>query len=255
MLFRKRERFERVDVHETGPYANAAAIVVLVMVFALLGVLVFNLWGKASETSHLGDKTLRASLASQKIADPSEGYAKSKHAITNVLVLTVDNVKAEKPRLEAVQILSLDATARTGVLVDLPLDAKIAVDGSPTTFAEAYASKGAAACVAPLSTATNVKFKHVIVATDALFDQIKAFKGAGVASLIGSSDDLLKTIGTNMGAHALMDVAELVQSIGVDNMPHKQAACATEDDGAGGTRSVVDRVQLGLMLGTIVATD
>ena len=55
-----------------------------------------------------------------------------------------------------------------------------------------------------------------------------------------------------MSTGDLMDVAELVQSIGVNNLKRMDAPASQEADGAGGNWSVLNSAQLGADIGIMV---
>ena len=147
----------------------------------------------------------------------------------------------------------MDASTHKGYLVTIPLDTKVSVNGSDTTLASCYDSQGAAGCLAPLSTATNVKVSHVVVATDAVWEKIASFKGSGLSAILGSSADILKTLETDMSMGDVTDTAELLQSIGVGNFSKQDAPGSEGDDGSGGTWFTVDATTLGVNVGLLTA--
>lgn len=252
-MFRQRERFERTDVPRDVPYRDAVAIGVLVAVFVGLVVLVASLWARANSESSVANKDLSASIAAQGESVNPEGYVASSDVFTNVLVLTVDDVDAANPTLTKAQVVSLNATHKSGALATIPLDTKVNDGTSDTTLSELYASKGASACVVPLANAANVKLSHVLLATDDIWDKIAGMKSSGVSALLGSASDVLSSIKTDMRTSQLLDLVELAQAVGIDNLSAFDAPAAAEDDGNGGTWSVIDQTQLGVSLGTLVA--
>lgn len=256
MLLRKRERFERTDVPSYGPHSNAIAVGVLLAIAIFLVVLVGSLWKKANDAATLNDKRLTASLGSQAdVRDPEEGYRVSDDRFMNLLVLTVDNASATSPTLHAAQLLSLNVTAGTGSLVSLPLNTKLAGDAGDTTLEALFAQVGPSALPAPLSAATNVSLGHVLVAPDGTAERLEGMKGRGVSAILGSAPSVLTTINTDMGTGQLLDLAELIQSIGVDNISRADAVASQEEDGSGGVRSVLDQTQLGVALGILVPAE
>ena len=62
-------------------------------------------------------------------------------------------------------------------------------------------------------------------------------------------------INTDMGIGELLDLAEQVQSIGVSTFKHIDAPVNPEDNGAGGTWSVIDQNNLGAQLGLLVSDE
>lgn len=253
MLFKEREKFERTDVWHYDPKFNPVAVAVLVVIFVALALVVSSLWGKANQPTHISDEALGSAVKSQEGATSPDGYSFSSHSFTNVLVLTVDDVSAEKPQLKRAEILTLDATARTAAIASIPLDTKVANGETETTLAELYQEQGPSACIVPIAGASNLRMTHVVVATEDVWDKVAALKGHGVSAILGSSSDILSSINTDMSVSDMMSLAELVQSIGVANFQHFDAAVTSEDNGAGGTRSVLDPVQLGVQLGILVA--
>lgn len=252
MPFRQRERFERTDVPRYSPYRNAVAIGVLVAVGVLLVVLVSTLWAKAQKPISVGNESLSKSIQAQGQVTSPDGYTVSQDSFTNVLVLTVDDVNAQSPKLTKAQILSLDATARKGTLVTIPLDAKVNDGKADVRLQDLYSGSGASACIVPLATAANLRMTHAMLASDDVWDKIEGYKGAGVSALLSHGADLLYSINTDMSTGDLMDVAELVQSIGVNNLKRMDAPASQEADGAGGNWSVLNSAQLGADIGIMV---
>ena len=251
---RKRERFERSDVAKSA--AGGTALAVGALVFLIVGLIAGVIWARsrASVDASLSDAGLSSAVAGQAdVTDPAEGYTASTDTFTNVLLLTVEDPSADAPKITSAQLLSLDVTAGTGTLVNLPLDTQLTTDAGPTTLAALYAASGASACVAPLATATNVQVTHVIVGTSDIWDQLSDFSGSGVQSLIGAGSKLLSSIKTDMDQDDLMSVVELVQSSGVANWTRADApvTAGALDDGT--TTSVIDATQLGVQIGTLVA--
>ena len=273
MLFRKRERFERTDVWQYDPRYNFVAIGVLVIVFVGFIILLVSLWGKANQPTRIKDSRLSTAVEGQSGARAPEGYNFSSDKFTNVLLLTVDDPAAASPVLQKADILTLDATTRTGAAANIPLAVTVTVGDAPITRAGLCATQGASACVAPLATAANLRMTHVVVASDNVWSRIAELKGAGLSSILGSSSEIFSLINTDMGVGDLMDLAELIQSIGVNNVRRFDAPTTTEggeeakeeesdeeseEDSeekaqSGPERLVLDKVQLGADLGLLVA--
>lgn len=249
---RKRERFERSDVPRPSTRRNIIALVVLVLVAGGLFFLVRTLWTQANRETSLGDAALGASVDAQSDVTSPEGYVLSDDTFVNVLILTVDTVSAENPALVQAEILSLDASRGTGCLVDIPLDTRVSSGEAEMRLSELYGASGATACVVPLAQAANLRMSHVIIATDDVWDEFASYRGAGVTSLLSNGSELLYSITTDMGMGELGDVAELVQSIGFDNLSRIGAPTVEEDDGNGGTWERIDSLELGLALGLVV---
>lgn len=253
MQHRKRERFERTDVPRYNPYRNYIAIAVLVAVGVCLVVLVGVLWSKAQQPISVGNKTLSASLETQAAVTSPDGYTISDDSFENVLVLTVDDVNAQTPKLKNAQILTLNSTKRKGYLVTIPLDTKVNDGKSDMRLSDLFAASGASACVAPLAKAANLRMTHVMLATDGVWDKLEKYKGAGVTALLSHGADLLYSIDTDMTTADLTEVAEQVQSMGISNLTRLDAPTTKEDDGAGGSWEVINSSQLGASLGIMVA--
>ena len=98
-----------------------------------------------------------------------------------------------------------------------------------------------------------MKLSHVLLATDDIWDKIAGMKSSGVSALLGSASDVLSSIKTDMRTSQLLDLVELAQAVGIDNLSAFDAPAAAEDNGNGGTWSVIDQTQLGVSLGTLVA--
>jgi hypothetical protein len=250
---RKRERYERSDVPRGGKHTTAIALVVLAVIVIGVALLVSFLWRLANQSTTLGDDSLSEGIAAQGDQATIDGYTASTDDIECVLVLTVDDVSSDSPTLGQVQILSLDATSGTGVLVALPLDTKVTTDSGDTTVSELFASDGAGGCIAPLSEATGVPVSHVVVVESDFWDQAASLSGSSTDELMSEASDLLSQVRSDMDANQMVDLLSEARSIGIENLTRSDAVCTTEDDGAGGTRSVVDQALLGLALGTLVA--
>lgn len=255
MLFRQRERFERSDVPRESPYRNVVAVVVLILVFIGLIVLTTNLWAKANRPAATRDKELSQSIASQSAINNPDGYVANKDVMNNILVLTVDDATKDHPSLQKAQLVVLDATKRSGSIATLPLDLKLGDGDSATTLAQLFDDQGASACVVALSSATNIKLGHVLLATEDIWQRLASMRHSGVSALIGSAADVLATIKTDMKSSELMSLAELVQSIGINNLTNVDAPVEQEDNGLGGQWSVVDSVGLGVALNTLVPAE
>ena len=220
--------------------------------YALLVVLLSTLWAKAQKPISVGNESLSKSIQAQGQVTSPDGYTVSQDSFTNVLVLTVDDVNAKSPKLTKAQILSLDATARKGTLVTIPLDTKVNDGKADVRLQDLYSGSGASACIVPLATAANLRMTHAMLASDDVWDKIESYKGAGVSALLSHGADLLYSINTDMSTGDLMDVAELVQSIGVNNLKRMDAPASQEADGAGGNWSVLNSAQLGADIGIMV---
>lgn len=252
---RRRQSFERSDVLDLGPQRNRVAVAILVVVAVALAATLVLLWRCARAHGRSGDDGLISSIGSQEVEPVSaEGVMASSDSFTNLLLVTVDDVSSSAPALQKVQILSLDATRRTGVLSVLPLDA--ALTTSPdVTVRSCFDEGGAAALVPAVATATQVRLDHVIVAADSLWDRLRGLRGSGVTSLLGSGAELLSSLETDMGSSELLGVVEQLQSVGVSRLSQAEAPTTQEEGESGATLTRIDAAGLGLQLGTLVARD
>lgn len=219
----KRERFERTDVPRPSHVRNVVSVVVLAAVAIGLYMLVTNLWTRANLESHLGERNLTSAVESQaELADLTGEYVQSQDSFQSVLVLTVSSLD-DGATLSSAELLVLDVTANTGVLVSIPATVSVSYNGSAITLADLYQSAGASACVTSLGAATNVSLSHVIVATTDVWGQVAALAGSDANTLIMRGADLLSNMNTDMSTQELLDLATLVQSVGVDNLARVDA--------------------------------
>ena len=260
-MARQRERFERTDVPRHNPHRNLIAVIVLVAVFVACGVVGTLAWRRAQAQSHLGDSSLSSSVKrTSKVSDL--GSTVSGDTFMGVLLLTTDSLDASQTggaNLSSAELLVYDETAATGTLVSIPIDVKVTNDGQDTTLAELFHGSGAGACVAPLSSATNLPVTHVIVSTNAVWDEIRSLAGSGVNTLIGRATEFLSSIRTDMSSQQLLDLAEKVQSAGTSGLSKVDAPMVEEtttDEGGNSVStgySVIDQASLGLAVGTLVS--
>lgn len=254
MAFRReRERFERIDVPRYNPYRNQIAIGILVVVGIGLAILVSVLWGKANDAARTKNASIAASVEAQPTASPAEGYVATGDVMSSYLVLVVDDVNTSSPQLASVRIMAMDATARTGVIANVPLDTKVNDGTNDLTVQQLFAEQGSKGLVGPLAAATGVKVTHVLVTNEVFWQQVEQMSGSGTKALLDNASGLLNNVNTDMSTGDIMDMAELMQSIGLDNMQRVDAPVAQEDDGNGGTWSVVDATSLCVSLGLLVA--
>ena len=249
-MFRKRERFARSDVPRTSMQGTIMAVVALV--FVIVGIICGILWAQkmARRDANLEDGSLSSGVSAQaSLADPAEGYVVSEDEFVNVLIFTVDDPTASAQALKGAQLLSINKAKGTGVLVNLPLDAEVTVDDAPTSLTSLFSSKGAGACVAPLSQAANVPVSHVVVATDKFWDQLDGLRAGGMKAVLSGSSELLMSIKTDMSASEALDLAQLLGSVGTQNLQAVDAP--TADGGTAGTK--LDGTGLGVAVGRLVA--
>lgn len=254
-MARRRERFERSDVPHNSSRRTLKALIVLFVVALGVGVIVYVCWTFAERDSKLGDSSLSDSLASQVVSTTTaDGYSASTDVFTNVLLLTVNDINSNDPTLISAQLLSLDATTGKGVLIDIPLDSEVTSSTGATTLYSLFSGSGAAACIGPFATASNIQVSHVVVATSEIWDKVAELKGSGVQSIVNSASDLFDSIKTDMDIGELMDLAELVQSIGVSQFSRISAPTNSDTLDDGTQVEVLDQTQLGISAGTLVVS-
>lgn len=272
MLFRKRERFERTDVPNPSPYSNIIGGIVLAVVFVALFVVVGRVADRVGKETRLNDISLSKAVSKQSsMTVTQEGYSISQDAWTKVLLLTVSdpsNVKKGTTLVSAQALMIRDHTVEDGesagqvettaTLANLPLEAKVTSDQTASTLADLCASKGAAACVVPVNAATNIKYSHVIVASDDLISQLLSLAGADPAALIADSASLVEKIRTDMSAEELVALATKVAGIGVENIQTVDAELMADTTTGADGQSVdtgfqaINRTQLCVAVGTLV---
>ncbi|MBM6774618.1 hypothetical protein [Olsenella profusa] len=258
-MARKRERFDRTDVPKVGPYTNVIGAIVCVVVLVAVAVVVALVWNRVSLESHLGDRGLSDALEGQASAVvPDGGYTASTDDVACTLLLTADSLDATGATLTSAQILSVNSTQGTATLVTVPVEVSLTAGDATTTLGELFSSQGYAACVAPLASAANVSFSHVIVTTGDVIDSAASLAGTDPGSLVRSASDLLSRMRTDLDAAGLLSLAETLSGIGVSNLATADAplAAGTATDEAGnvvetGTQ-VLDSTQLDVALGTLV---
>ncbi len=256
---RKRERFERIDVPEPSRRRNIVGAVVAVAALVVTALVVAFAWNRASLESKMGDRSLSDALASQAAsAGPGEGYVDTGNEIHSTLLLTSDSLDAGGT-LTGARILSVNATAGTATLVTVPTDLALTVDDQATTLSELFSSQGYAACVAPLGSAAGIGFDNVVLATGDVLEEAAQLAGSDAGSLVRSASSFLSKIRTNMDASGLLSFAETLSSIGVANLTASDAPLVAETttDEAGTVtetgRQVIDRTQLGVVIGRFAA--
>ena len=253
-MLRQREKFERIDVpRDNNPYRNIIGAGVVVAVCIVVTLVCVTLWNHVQLESHLGDHGLNSALAQQKVSsDEVAGYTRSQDEFTSVLLLTTDKLRGEGCKLQAASLLVLNKSAGTGTLVKLPLNTAVTdtmdAENATTTLEALFEKGGAEACIAPLAAASNIKMTHVIVATQESWDEIAGLSGSGAQALINNSGKLLSTLYTDMKPDELLELAEIVQPIGVSNLNRLEVEAS--DDEAGTT---LDQTSLGQGVGLLVS--
>ena len=257
-MLRKRERFERSDVPRDTPYRNVIGGVVCVLVLAAVVAVVLFVWNRVKLESSLGDKDISDALSAQAAQATPEaaGYVASGDEFESVVLFTADGLDAVGPSLTSARILTINRTQGTAALVTVPAGAKVDSETS-ATLAEAYASRGYAACVGLLSSATGVTFDHVVVATEDVLDEAAAIAGSGITDVVSQASELLSKIRTDMDAAELLSLAEALSAAG-SNLASSEAILVPEavTDEAGNPvetgAQLIERSQLCVALGLLV---
>ncbi len=290
MLFRKRERFERTDVPNPGPYTNVIGGAVILVVAIALFFIVSNVADRVSKETRLDDNTLAKQVSNQSsMTVTDERYSISQDTFTKILILKVtsaDDVKSGT-QLQSAHILAIrehaastddasdagddsdesedagqDTSSITATLADISTDVKVTSGSTNASRADLCSSQGAAACVLPLNSGANVKFSHVIVTTDSVLSAIQGLSGTDSSKLLEDSLDLVLKIRTDMTAKELVALGDKIAQLGgVDAIVGFEAPTTAETaqqaDGATYETGyqVIDKTGLCASLGTLVSTD
>ena len=246
-MFRKRERFERSDVPRQNPYTNVIGLAVVAIVAVLVGIVVVTIWDRVQLESHLGDHGLNKAVKNQSVSGNPDGTTQSDDDFLTYAVISTNSLKAGESTLQSVQLLVIDRTQGTGHIVSIPTDVYAEVDSNAKTLADIYKDDGQSAFVSALASVTNIKITHVIIATDDVWEKISALSGSGARSLVSNASSLLSSMVTDMKPSQLLELAEIVQPIGVSNLEHDEAPVV---EGSSGT--TVDATALGKLVGMLV---
>ncbi len=260
-MFHKRERFERTDVPRESPYSTFIGIGVLVVVFAVLAIVVYTVWGRVQTETRLGDLDLSDVIDDQASLSIPDGYTTTSDDLTRVLFLTVSDIsKADAPAtLTQAQILVVNNTQGTATLANIPTNVKIVVNEAGFSLSDYCAQAGAMACVQPLSKAAGLKFTHVVVSTEDVIADVAALNGSDKSTLVKSASELLGKMRTDFKADEIITFAKNLSAIGLDNCTRFDAVTtaetATAEDGTVSETGyvVIDKVQMGTAVGLLVA--
>lgn len=291
MLFRKRERFERTDVPTPGPFTNIIGGIVIAVVAIAVVVIVTRVADRVGKETRLDDNTLAKQVSSQSsMSVTDERYSISQDTFTKILLLKVasaDSVK-EGTQLQGAQILVIrehtaaadddsgdesdgaeeeaaeeqDVSTITATLANIPGDIRVTSGSTSTSLSDLCANTSAAACVGALNSAANVKFSHVIVATDDVLSSIQGLAGTDSSKLLEDSLALVLKIRTDMTAKELVALGDkLTQLGGLDAVvgfdAPTTAETAQQTDGATYETGyqVIDKTGLCASLGTLVMSE
>lgn len=258
-MFRKRERFDRIDVPRETPYRNLIGVIVCVVSLAATAAIVSLVWNRVSLESRLEDSDLSESLADQPSTFVPDGYVASEGELTATLLLTASSLDEEGATLSSARVLVTNATAGTGVVATVPLELKMvsSTGEASTTLADLYATSGYGAVAEPLSSALNVRFAHVIVSAEDVLAELPGIAGIAADSILSEGAGLLGKIKTDADAAELVATASDLASVGVDALAQVDLVLYPEtdvdDEGAAFETGffVVSRGEVGLALGLL----
>lgn len=226
------------------------AVVTLAIVGLVLIITLSISWHKANQLNRLNDSDLYKSLYAQlSPTEPTDGRIWSPDDFSNVQLFIVDDVTKEQPELQAVQIFVYDEDTNTASIVDVPLNTKVWLSEGVSYLPAQFEAGGAAQALPPLTNATNVHVSHVIVATDRIWDQLNSFEGPAIKALFTKQTNDFATISSDFDSAELIEFAERVQEIGLDNIYHVEAACWGDVLADGTEVSVVDWQELPTQVG------
>lgn len=259
-MFRKRERFDRIDVPRETPYRNLIGVVVCVVSLVATAVIVSLVWNRVSLETRLDDAGLSESVGDQSSTYvPDGGYVASPDEFSTVLLLTASSLDDEGASLVSARVLAMDRTTGTGVVGTVPLELKMvsSTGEASVTLAELYASSGYDAVAVPLSSALNVRFDHVIVSTEDVLSELAGIAGIDPGAILSDGASLLGKILTDADATGLVSLASDLSGVGVGNLAQVEFVVYPEtgvdDEGAAYETGffVVSRAEVGIALGLL----
>jgi hypothetical protein len=249
-MLMQRERFERSDVPKPSAMRNIMAAVILVVCGVLCLVLWNVCWHKANQMNGLNDGELYDALYDQlSPTEPSAGRKWTDSNFSNVQLFIVDDVNAEHPQLQAVQIFVRNTDTNEATIVNVPVNAKVWLSDGVSSLPVQFEQGGAAQALPPLTNATNVHVSHVIVATDRIWDQLVTFEGPTIKALLSNQTNEFATIASDYGTGKLIAFGNLVRDIGLENINHIDAPYWNDTLADGTEVSVVDWQELPTQLG------
>lgn len=259
-MFRKRERFDRIDVPRETPYRNLIGVIVCVVSLAATAALVSLVWNRVSLETRLEDSGLSESIEGQSSTYvPDGGYVASTDEFVTTLLLAASSLDEEGASLGSARVLTIDRTTGTGVVGTVPLDLKMvsSTGEASVTLAELYASSGYDAVTVPVSTALNVRFDHVIVSTEDVLAELASISGIDPTAILSDGAGLLGKILTDADAASLVSLASDLAGVGVGNLSQVEFVIypetSVDDEGATYETGffVVSRAEVGIALGLL----
>lgn len=246
----QRERFERIDVPKPSAMRNIIAAITLVICGVICLVLWNVCWHKANQMNGLNSSELYDALYDQlSPTEPSGGRVWSDANFSNVQLFIVDDIHAEHPQLQDVQIFVRNTDTNAATIVHVPVNAKVWLTDGLSSLPVQFEEGGAAQALPPLTNATNVHVSHVIVATDRIWDQLMTFEGPTIKALLSSQTNDFATISSDFTTGKLIEFGKLVQGIGLENITHIDAPYWDETLADGTAVCVVDWQELPTQLG------
>ena len=246
----QRERFERIDVPKPSAMRNVFAAITLVVCGVICLVLWNVCWHKANQMNGLNSSELYDALYDQlSPTEPSGGRVWSDANFSNVQLFIVDDIHAEHPQLQDVQIFVRNTDTNAATIVHVPVNAKVWLTDGLSSLPVQFEEGGAAQALPPLTNATNVHVSHVIVATDRIWDQLMTFEGPTLKALLSSQTNDFATISSDFSTGKLIEFGKLVQGIGLENIAHVDAQEWDEPLADGTAVCVVDWQELPTQLG------
>lgn len=260
-LFRKRERFDRIDVPRDSPYRNVIGVVVCAAALSLTALVVLTVWNRVNLESRLEDRGLESAVGGQSSTYvPDGGYVATEDDVETLLLLVTSSLdEGAGAALDSAHVVVMNRTAGTGVDALVPNETKVSVGDSSSTLADLFQASGYEEVVAPLAKSLNVRFDHVIVATENVLPEVAGLSGVQVGSLLGEGADLLVKMRTDLGADSLVSLASTLSGIGVSSLAQVTVSLypetATDEEGAAYETGflVPDRAELGTQLGLLAA--
>ena len=248
-MFRQRERFERIDVPTPSAFRNMVSLIVIGVVALVTAIVCLRCWHKANQMNYLNNDALYDALYDQAdVTGPTGDRFWTEHDHSNVLFFIVDDIHAETPQVKAAQILVRDVEDNTAIVANIPINTKLVVNESNTYLERCFAEQGAAACLAPFTDAANVHVSHVIVATDRIWSQLGTFEGPTIKALLSKQTNDFDTISSDFSTGELVSFAEMLQGIGIENIPQIDAPYSTENLEDGTEVAIIDRQELPVQL-------
>lgn len=240
--------YERPDVPKPSAHRTRTALIVLAVLVVCAAVGCALLWRLANErsTSTLGDDGLSVAVSEASATQPAaEGYAATGQVTENYLVLTVDDVKAERPVLASAQLLALDRAASESHLIDIPLDLAVGDDGQ--ALSGLFSEAGEDACVAPLAQALGQPVAHVLELDGDGWDLVARTVASGASGIAQNGPELVSALKTDIPVGDLVGLPDSLSGMGLGSIEAVPLPVSAGADGS----VTADKGALGELLGTL----